>query len=232
MSDLSSTLTSSISSEPSSTSSIHTPPPLIGLTGGIASGKSTVSALLKERKARIIDADQIARQVVLPGSKGLTQLVEKWGEEILTSTGELNRAALGSLVFYDPQVRTQLNQILHPLIAQESARQIQKAFIDAQTQEIPLIVYDAALLVESGRVEQFRPLVVVSAPASLQIQRIQTRDALSLSEAQARIDAQYPLEKKRAIADFMIENDADLKHLYQEVERLWSWLFTSTDHSK
>ena len=210
----------------SSSSPLSTPPPLIGLTGGIASGKSTVSSLLKERKARIIDADQIARKVVQPGSKGLSQLVERWGESILTSSGELNRPTLGALIFNDPNMRTQLNQILHPLIAQESAFQIQKAFQDAQNQELPLIVYDAALLIESGRADQFRPLIVVSTPKSVQVQRIQDRDSLSLTEAQSRIDAQYPLDKKRAIADFIIENDSDLEHLHREVERLWMWLFT------
>ena len=108
----------------SSSSSSFLPPPLIGLTGGIASGKSIVSQLLQERKARVIDADHIARTVVLPESKGLSQLVNIWGDQILTSSGDLDRPALGTLIFNDPQARTQLNQILHPLIAQESIFQI------------------------------------------------------------------------------------------------------------
>jgi dephospho-CoA kinase len=212
----------------SSSSSSFLPPPLIGLTGGIASGKSTVSQLLQERKARVIDADHIARTVVLPESKGLSQLVNIWGDQILTPTGDLNRPALGTLIFNDPQARTQLNQILHPLIAQESAFQIQTAFKDAHAypQTIPLIVYDAALLIESGRADQFRPLVVVSAPIDIQIQRIQDRDSLSYDQAKTRVDAQYPLNQKREVADFIIENHQDLNYLHQEVERLWTWLFT------
>ena len=118
-----------------------------------------------------------------------------------------------------------MNQILHPLIAQESALHLQNAFEDAHSQNIPLIVYDAALLIESGRADQFRPLVVVSASPEIQVQRIQKRDGLSLNEAQSRIDAQYPLEKKRKLADFIIENDQTLDHIYREVDRLWTWIF-------
>lgn len=204
--------------------SSHSTPPLIGLTGGIASGKSTVSTLLQERGARIVDADLISRQVVLPGSLGLKSLTEEWGNQILTAEGSLNRTVLGSLIFENPLARQRLNSILHPLIAQESARQIQDAFKEAIHSTLPLIVYDAALLIESGRADQFRPLIVVSTPESKQIERIQKRDGLSFDEAQARVHAQFPLDQKRAVADFIIKNHLDLDHVHQEVDRLWKWL--------
>jgi dephospho-CoA kinase len=195
---------------------------LIGLTGGIACGKSAVSRLLHELGARVVDADLIARQVVSLKSEGLTQIVARWGEEVLDAQGALDRARLGEIIFKAPAERQVLEAIIHPLIALESARQIQQAMnIESPP---PLVVYDAALLIESGRVEMFRPLVVVTTSSEIQRARLQQRDQLSSADAQSRIDAQMPLSQKEALADFVIDNRGDWSDLNFKVNALWQAL--------
>ena len=193
---------------------------LIGLTGGIACGKSAVSSRLAERGALIVDADHIARNVLTPHSEGLRQVVERWGTQILDEGGHLDRAQLGAIVFAHPEERLALENITHPLIAQES----QKQLIIALAQKPPLVVYDAALLIEAGRAEDFRPLVVVTTTPTLQRQRITDRDGLSQTEAQGRIDAQLPLLEKEALADHLIRNEGDWAQLDAQVEALWQTL--------
>ena len=190
---------------------------LIGLTGGIACGKSAVSTRLAHRGALIVDADQIARNILAPGSEGLKQVVERWGTGLLNQMGELDRAQLGAIVFAHAEERRALEGITHPLIAQESHRQITVAL----AQNPPLVVYDAALLVEAGRADQFRPLVVVTTRPDLQRQRIMERDGLSETQAQARMDAQLSLSEKETLADHVIHNDGDWAQLESQVEGLW-----------
>lgn len=195
---------------------------LIGLTGGIACGKSAVSARLAEKGAIIVDADQIAREVLAPHSEGLKQVIKQWGEDILNEQGELDRGKLGTLVFSDAQARKVLESITHPLIAQESQNQIAKA----QTLAAPLIVYDAALLIEAGRAEHFRPLVVVTTTEAIQQARIEARDGLSAEQAHARVKAQLSLKEKEALADYVIYNDRDWQHLEQQIDELWKRLLS------
>ena len=193
---------------------------IIGLTGGIACGKSTVAKMLVARGARVIDADAVAREVVAPGTEGLQAITDRFGAEVLDDDGALDRAALGRRVFGDASARAALEGILHPLIAVESARQIQQAVAEGA----PLVVYDAALLIESGRADMFRPLVVVSVRPQTQIDRIMRRDGLDEAGAQARLDAQMPVAGKAALADHVIDNEGDLDATEAQVEALWRTL--------
>ena len=190
---------------------------LIGLTGGIACGKSSVSKYLLKKGAIVVDADQIARNILAPNSLGLERVLERWGQKVLNVNGQVNRAYLGSIVFSDPKERKALEAITHPLIAQESQSQIE----DARSKKVPLIVYDAALLIEAGRSEQFRPLVVVTTSEEIQKKRIMDRDHLTEADALARIDSQLPLKDKEKLADYLIYNDGNWAKLYQQVDELW-----------
>ena len=192
---------------------------LIGLTGGIACGKSAVSERLRMRGALIVDADRIAREVLAPHSEGLKQIVARWGKEMLDE-GVLNRARLGEVVFGNSKERRALEAITHPLIATLSAQRISEAI----AQKPPLVVYDAALLIEAGRADHFRPLVVVTTPQSVQQDRLITRDGLTTQEAQSRINAQLPLAKKEKLADYLINNDGSWSALDHQIDELWSTL--------
>jgi dephospho-CoA kinase len=180
---------------------------LFGLTGGIASGKSTVAARWRSRRVPVIDADQLAREVVLPGSDGLRELVAAFGPEVLLPDGSLDRKAVARLVFSDAQARKQLERITHPRIAQ---RTVERTAELAQAGE-PLVCYEAALLVENGLVEQFRPLVVCACSEEVQLARIRKRDQASAEDALARVRAQKPLAEKVAVADFVIDTSGSLE---------------------
>jgi len=184
------------------------------LSGGIASGKSTVAAMLEARGAKVIDADQVAREVVEPGSEGLREIVEHFGEEVLHPDGQLHREALGQRVFGDEEARLTLNSILHPKIFIRSLEKMQAALAaDARP-----IFYDAALLVENGAYKNFDGLLIVAAPEETQLSRLMRRNELSEEEAQKRIDTQWPMEKKVEVADHVIWNDHDLDHLEAQVD--------------
>ena len=195
-------------------------PTLIGLTGGIACGKSFVSRLLADRGAIVVDADQVARDVVAPGSAGLAEVVEAFGEGVLNADGTLDRETLGATVFGDPAARKRLEGILHPAIARESMVQL----ADAAAKKPPLVIYDAALLIEAGRYELFRPLVVVSAPPAVQMQRLIERDGLSQADAQARVAAQMPVAEKAQLADHVIDNGGTRAQTEARVDALWATL--------
>ena len=181
---------------------------VFGLTGGIASGKSTVAKIFVEQGVPVVDADAIARAVVVPGSDGLAAVVAEFGEGLLAADGTLDRKLLGAQVYSDASARERLNAILHPRIAAESARRM--AALEGTTE---LACYDAALLVERGLADAFRPLVVVAASPATQRARLLTRDGLSEAEADARVAAQAPVEVKVAAADYVIENDGSLAEL-------------------
>jgi len=190
---------------------------LIGLTGGIACGKTTVAQMLRERGARIIDADQVARDVVAPGTDGLQAIVSAFGDWVLTEAGALDRPKLGQYVFEHPDERKSLERVVHPLIAEESTRQIQSALLAGG----PLVVYDAALLFESGRAEFFRPIVVVYLETSIQEERLMARDELTRVEAQQRITAQMLVAEKAKLADHIIDNGGTFEATETQVDRLW-----------
>jgi dephospho-CoA kinase len=182
---------------------------VFGLTGGIASGKSTVAKRFRELGVPVVDADALARDVVAKGTEGLDAIVRAFGEDVLLPDGALDRAKLGALVFASPERRATLNAIVHPLIARASQGALAKLAADGAE----LACYEAALLVENGLADAFRPLVVVAAPEEVQVARMRERDGLDEGEARARLAAQKPLHEKTAVADHVITNDADLAAL-------------------
>jgi dephospho-CoA kinase len=187
---------------------------LFGLTGGLASGKSSVAARWRSRGLGIIDADEMAREIVAPGTPGLTEVVAAFGEEVLLPDGSLDRKKLGALVFNDAAKRNKLEQITHPRIAAEMARRA--AELEARSE--PLGCYEAALLVERGFGEMCRPLVVVAADETTQIERAMRRDHLGEDEVRARLKAQLPLAAKIAAADYVIDNSGDLEMLARRAD--------------
>jgi len=197
---------------------------LIGLTGGIACGKSTVSRMLAARGAVVVAADQVSRDVVEPGSPGLAAVVSAFGD-VTDADGRLDRAALAGHVFGDDEARGRLEGILHPLIAAESMKQLAAA----RSGGAPLVVYDAALLIEAGRADLFRPLVVVTAPEAVQTTRLMARDGLDEAGARARLAAQMPVARKAALADHVVDNGGTLARTEAQVATLWEVLVGHDD---
>ncbi|MFT3699103.1 MAG: dephospho-CoA kinase [Kofleriaceae bacterium] len=189
---------------------------VIGLTGGIASGKSTVAKLLVERGATVIDADLLARQVVEPGQPALAEIVARFGAAVLTPEGKLDRKRLGSIAFSDPAARADLGKITHPRIAAASAR----AIAEASERGVEVVFYEAALLVENNAHQGLAGLIVVAAAPDVQEARVVARDGLTLEEARARIAAQYPLERKLAVATWVIQNDGEIDRVATQVDAL------------
>lgn len=187
-----------------------------GLTGGIATGKSTVAEMMRARRVRVIDADALAREVVEPGEPALDALVDAFGSEILTSEGRLDRARLGEIVFEsdDGAARATLNAIVHPAIAQRSAHYMQRA----RAEGLPFVVYDAALIVENDLHRAMDGLVVVTVSPETQLQRLVARDGMTREAAQARIDAQISPEERLEHATWVIDNDGTLVETEAQVE--------------
>jgi dephospho-CoA kinase len=179
---------------------------LFGLTGGIASGKSTVAARFRAHGVPVIDADGLAREVVAPGTEGLKALVEAFGAGVLGPEGALDRRAVARLVFSDDAARRKLNAVTHPLITRLS---MERSAALAAAGEA-LACYEAALIVENGVVEAFRPLVVVACPEDVQLARLVARVGTSEEDARARIRAQKPLAEKVAVADFVVDTSGTL----------------------
>ena len=186
----------------------------VGLTGGVASGKSTVSAILAELGAVIIDADQLAREVVAPGTEGLAEVVAAFGEGVLTAEGELDRPAMGAIVFADPEKRRVLESIVHPRVRDRAAE------IEAAAPPGAVVVHDIPLLAETGQGNGFDAVVVVDVPAEVQVERMTGIRGMTREDAQARIGAQATREQRRAIATYVIENTGSLEDLRTEVERV------------
>lgn len=188
----------------------------VALTGGIASGKTTVANLLAEHGALLIDSDQLAREVVEPGTPGLAQVVTRFGEQVLTQTGRLDRQALGEIVFADAAARADLNAIIHPLVRRRRAELIAQAAADQ------IVVSVIPLLVETGLVDQFDAVVVVDVPSQTQVARLVRRNDISQEQAQARLDAQASRAERLAAADWVVTNSGSRAELEAQVERLWS----------
>ena len=186
---------------------------ILGLTGGIASGKSTVSAYLAQNGALIIDADLIARQVVAKKSSGLKQIVAKFGGEILTASGELDRKKLGKLVFSNKELLKALTDITGPLIRAEILREIEAA----KKAQVKLVVLDIPLLFETGYQTLCDKVMVVTIPSKLQLERVMKRDNLSAAEARKRIANQLPASKRNELAEVLIDNSKSVAETYQQV---------------
>lgn len=189
---------------------------LIGLTGGIATGKSTVSRYLQERGAWIVDADRIAHEVVEPGEEGLQQVVAHFGSAVLLPDGRLNRQRLGHLVFSDAVKRKALEQILHPLIRARMWAEVERA----RTANSPWIVLDVPLLIENGLYQEVDAVILVVVSQETQLARLMERDHVSEEEAKRRIAAQMPLDEKRHYAHFIIDNDGTIEATYKQIDEI------------
>ena len=188
---------------------------LVGLTGGIGSGKSTVAALIAESGIPVLDADQIAREVVLPGQPALAEIAAAWPEAV-EPDGTLDRMKLGALVFSNPAARARLQSITHPKIQAQALDRVRA--LGAQGHK--LAVYEASLLVETGRHGDFDALIVVTAPEDVQVQRAVSRGPLSEVEVRARLGAQLPLQEKVKVATHVIDNSGDLNATKAQVDEL------------
>jgi dephospho-CoA kinase len=190
----------------------------VGLTGGIASGKSTVSAILAELGAVVIDADALAREVVARGTPGLAAVVAEFGPGLLTPEGDLDRPAMGALVFGDPEARTRLEAVIHPLVHERSAQ------LEAEAAPDAVVVHDIPLLAEVGRAGSFDAVIVVDAPPELQVSRMVQERGWTRDDAQSRIAAQATREDRLAIATHVVDNTGSLDALREQVERVYAEL--------
>jgi dephospho-CoA kinase len=192
-----------------------------GLTGGIGSGKSTVSRLLAARGAVVVDADLVAREVVEPGSEGLAAVVSAFGEQVLRPDGALDRAALGQRVFADPEARATLNGLLHPRIAARSAQLL--AETEARHPD-GVLVHDVPLLVENGLVPAYDVVVVVDTDPEVAVRRLVEQRGMTEVDARARVEAQATRSERLAVADEVVRNDGPEEELAKQVEALWERL--------
>jgi dephospho-CoA kinase len=187
----------------------------IGLTGGIGSGKSTVSARLAERGAVIVDADRIAREVVAPGTPGLAAVAEAFGDDVLAADGSLDRPALAAIVFADPEARRRLDAIVHPLVRARATE------VAAAAPPGAVVVNDVPLLVETGQAGSYDLVLVVAADLETRVARLVAR-GMTEGDARARIAAQATDEQRRAVADVVLDNSGTREQLAAQVDRFWA----------
>jgi dephospho-CoA kinase len=195
----------------------------VGLTGGVASGKSTVSAILAELGAVVIDADLLAREVVAAGSPGLAQVVSAFGDTVLTPAGELDRPAVGALVFADEEKRRILEAIIHPLVRERGRELEARAPADA------VIVHDIPLLAEVGHPDSFDAVIVVDVPVDVQLERMVQLRGMLRADADARVAAQAQREHRLAIATHVIENTGSIEELRARVAEVYAELHDDAD---
>lgn len=193
---------------------------VVGLTGGICSGKSTVAAMFARLGAAVIDADRVAHELQEPGQPLYEAIVSAFGREVVGEDGRIDRRKLGAMVFADPRARARLEDILHPAIVEECERRIQ----EAGTSGAAVCLLDAALLIESGRQARFDMVILVEASEAVQIDRLMARMGLSRDEALQRIRLQMPREEKRRHASLVIENGGPLEETERQVKAAWERL--------
>lgn len=196
----------------------------VGLTGGIGSGKSALSARLAERGAVVIDSDVLAREVVAKGTDGLAEVVAVFGTGVLTADGELDRPALGKLVFGDEAARRKLEAIIHPRVRARAAE------IEAQSPADAIVVHDIPLLVETGQAERFDLVLVVDVPVEVQVQRLTTQRGMDAAEAGQRIASQASREDRLAVADVVVDNSGSLADLDRRVDEVWTTIRDRQGH--
>jgi len=195
----------------------------VGLTGGIGSGKSEVARRLVAHGAVLIDADLAAREVVVPGSGGLKRIVAAFGDDVLGPDGSLDRARLGEIVFKDPQLRAQLNAIVHPLVRQWMLA-AERTAVQAADSPGPIIVHDVPLLAESRGKGGFDLVIVVDVPPELQVKRLVSQRGMTPDQAGARMNAQASREQRLEVADIVIDNSGSLADLDRRVAAVWAEL--------
>lgn len=191
---------------------------VVGLTGGIGTGKSTVAAMLRELGATVIDADEATRAVQARGTEGLHRLAQEFGPAILGPDGELDRGRLAEIAFKDAEARRRLNGIVHPLVRQWMAERQQEALERGDA----VVVLDIPLLFESRGADAFETVVLVYAPEELQVRRLVELRGMTEEQALPRIEAQTPIEEKRRMATHVIENTGSLKQLRDQVRQVWA----------
>lgn len=187
----------------------------VGLTGGVASGKSTVSAILDELGAVIIDADVLAREVVAAGTEGLREVVEAFGRDVLTEHGELDRPAMGTIVFADPEKRRVLEGIIHPRVRERGAE------IEASAGSDDVVVHDIPLLAETGQAEGFDAVIVVDVPTEMQVERMVDLRGMTREDAEARVAAQAARQERLRIATHVIDNTGTVEDLRRRVTEVY-----------
>lgn len=194
---------------------------IIGLTGGIASGKSTVSRILERLGAVVIDADQLAREAVMPGTSAHRSIVAAFGEGILLPDGAIDRKALGSIIFADSSARKRLEAITPPAIRDLAELRL----AELRRSGVPVAVYMAALLIEAGATDRVDEVWVVYVDRETQVRRVMARDGLSRSEAEQRLAAQMPMEEKAARGQVVIDNNGTPEELERRIEEIWAKRF-------
>jgi len=194
---------------------------IYGLTGGIAAGKSTVLAMFRAHGFQVFDADYVAREVVVPNSIGLKQIVEQFGQQVLKADGTLNRTKLGSIVFSDPQELKKLNQITRPLIKEKILNTITTVKESSSSQ---ISIFEIQLLFEGHYESYFDGIISLYERPEIQLDRLMNRDGITAGVARKRINAQMSMDEKKYRADLVIDNSGDLAHLKQEFENLISQL--------
>ncbi len=195
----------------------------VGLTGGIGSGKSEVARRLVARGAVLIDADVAAREVVVPGSRGLAQITAVFGDDVLSPDGSLDRARLGEIVFKDPELRAKLNAIVHPLVRQWMLA-AERTAVQAAGPPGPVIVHDVPLRAESRGKRGFDLVIVVDVPPELQVERLVSQRGMASEQARARMAAQASREQRLDVADIVIDNAGSLEDLDRRVGEVWTGL--------
>ncbi|MFN8195074.1 MAG: dephospho-CoA kinase [Nocardioidaceae bacterium] len=196
----------------------------VGLTGGVASGKSTVARMLGELGAVVIDADLLAREVVAPGTEGLASIVAAFGPDVLTESGELDRPAVGAIVFADEDARRRLESIIHPRVRARGAE------LEAAAPPEAVVVHDIPLLVETGQAASFDAVVVVDVPVEVQLSRLVELRGMSEEDARARIAAQATREERLAAASYVIDNTGSLEELRERVTEVFRSLESLGSH--
>ncbi len=200
---------------------------IIGLTGGIASGKSFISEHLQQLGALIIDADELARQAVQPGSVVLSEIEKEFGADLIAKDGTLDRAKMGGIVFNSAKARQKLNEIIHPQVLKEVYRLIS---INRNDPDLKAIIIDAPLLIESGLNEAAEEIWVVSVDKDIQVARLMSRDKMSFEQAQNRIKSQMPLAEKLAYADHVIDNNQSRAETLRQIDRHWQKVLKKDDN--
>ena len=194
---------------------------IAGLTGGIATGKSTVSLILKEAGATIIDADKIARDAVKNGLPAWHEIVKHFGRKVLQPDGEINRNYLGDIIFNDPHQKQKLNSIVHPHVFKETANQLRQ--IEKKTPDA-VVILDVPLLIESEMDKSVSEIIVVYAPEHVQLKRLMERDNISRSDAISRIRSQMSVEKKKSLADIVIDNSGTIRETKKRTLEVYGYL--------
>jgi dephospho-CoA kinase len=192
----------------------------IAITGGAGSGKSTVVRMFQELGAVVLDADQVARDAVAVGTPAWQELHRLYGEDFFNENGTLNRSRLAQRVFTDPEARRRLEALIHPLVAQELQNQV----ADLEGQGVDLVLVEVPLLFEAGQEHAFDRVIVVAAPEADQIRRLRSRDHREEAEIRGILQAQWPLQKKVARADYVVDNNGKLKSTQEQVKNIWEKL--------